>query len=192
MSIALRPLCMDDAAQVRAWRNAPHVAAHMYTDHEVGEAEHARWLDGVLAASDSRYWIVVVDDRPAGLASLVRIDEANRRCEWGYYLGEPEARGSGAGMAALYLLAVHAFETLDLNRLSGAALAENEAACGLYESMGFVREGRLREAIWKSGRFMDVIVYALLAREWPAARTAIAARLHARGRDPAAFAILEA
>ena len=191
MSIVLRPLRAEDADQVRGWRNAPHVAAYMYTDHEVGAAEHARWLATVLAAPDCRYWIIVADDRPAGLASLTRIDRVNRRCEWGYYLGEPDLRGSGAGMAALYLLAQYTFETLGLNRLSGAALAENQAACGLYESMGFTCEGRLREYIWKNGRFQDVITFALLASAWPVARAGIEKRLRARGRDTHTLSVQE-
>ncbi len=192
MSIVLRPLRSDDSARVLAWRNAPHVSAHMYTDNAIGEAEHARWLTSALAAPDCRYWIILLDERAVGVANLVGIDPRNRRADWGFYLGEEAARGSGVGRAALYVLINQAFGPFGLRRLTCTALAENEAAWTLYESMGFVREGRLRDHIQKEGRFHDVLTFALLDQEWAAARSGVEAKLLGTGIDPSSLAVREA
>ena len=184
MSVALRPLRQDDSAQVRAWRNAPHVAAHMYTDHDVGEAEHAAWLTTALRADDRRYWIILQDERPVGLANLVRIDRVNRRCDWAYYLGETDTRGQGVGACVEYLVADEVFGPMRLNKLACEVFVANEAVWRLHESFGFVREAHYRDHIWKGARFHDVYGLALLAVDWAERRAEVEARLAARGHTP--------
>ncbi len=191
MEIAFRPLRENDSGTVLTWRNTPDVAAHMYSDHAVSAAEHAGWLAEVLGDDGRRYWIILLDEEPVGLANLVGIDRHNRRADWGFYLGEATARGSGVGRAALYLVIEQAFGTLGLHRLTCSALVGNEAAWGLYESMGFVGEGRLRDHVWKGGQFHDVLNFALLADEWAAARPGVEAKLRAAGIDPAALEVRE-
>lgn len=196
MSVALRPLREEDSAQVLAWRNAPHVAAHMYTDHLVGADEHARWLAGVLAKlwpeGDRRYWIILLDERPVGLANLVRIDAVNRRCDWAFYLGETDTRGRGVGACVEYLVLREVFGPMALNKLCCEVLVENEAVWTLHEGFGFRREAHYRDHVWKDGRFHDVFGLAMLAADWAETRGGIEARLVAKGHDLAALAVRDA
>ncbi len=189
MSVALRPLRQDDGERVRAWRNAPHVSTHMYTDHPVGEAEHAAWLETALAAQDRRYWIILDDERPVGLANLVKIDRANRRCDWAYYLGETDTRGRGVGACVEYLVAEEVFGPMRLNKLACEVFVANEAVWRLHESFGFVREAHYRDHIWKGGRYHDVYGLALLAVDWSERRTEVQDRLAARGHAPGDLAV---
>jgi UDP-4-amino-4,6-dideoxy-N-acetyl-beta-L-altrosamine N-acetyltransferase len=185
MSLRLRLVEPADSARLLAWRNAPEVAAYMYTDHRITQAEHDRWFAGALAAGDRRYWIIEADGEPVGLANLARIDRAVRRCDWAYYLGEPSTRGKGLGSRIEYVVLRHVFETLGLNKLCCEVLLENEAVWKLHESFGFVREALQREHVFKAGRFQDVVGLGMLRREWQAARPGIEARLLAKGVDPA-------
>ena len=187
MSLRLRRLAPADSARLLAWRNAPQVAAYMYTDHAISQAEHERWFEGALAAADRRYWIIEADDEPVGLVNLARIDQAARRCDWAYYLGEPSTRGKGLGSRIEYVMLRHVFETLGFNKLWCEVLVENEAVWKLHESFGFVREALFREHVFKDGRFQDVVGLGMLRGEWDAAKPAIEARLTAKGVDPAAL-----
>ena len=45
-------------------------------------------------------------------------------------------------------------------------LASNEAALRAYRAVGFVEEGRLREAAWVEGAYDDVVLMAVLRRDW--------------------------
>jgi UDP-4-amino-4,6-dideoxy-N-acetyl-beta-L-altrosamine N-acetyltransferase len=184
MAIGLRPLREEDGARVLAWRNAPHVAEHMFAEGAIGEAAHARWLDKVLRAEAEQYWIIVLDGLPVGLANVVGIDRHNRRADWGFYIGEPSARGSGVGRAALYLVIEQAFGAYALHRLTCSALAVNESAWRLYESMGFMREGHLQDHIRKDGRYHDVLLFGLMADGWAAKRPKVEARLRETGIEP--------
>jgi UDP-4-amino-4,6-dideoxy-N-acetyl-beta-L-altrosamine N-acetyltransferase len=192
MGVALRPLRDDDGARVRAWRNAPHVAEHMYTDHAISEAEHAAWLEAALTREDRRYWIVLDNERPVGLANLARIDRANRRCDWAYYLGQTDTRGRGVGACVEYLVLNGVFGPMGLNKLACEVFVANEAVWRLHESFGFVREAHYRDHVWKAGRFHDVYGLAILAADWAARRDAVATRLVARGHDPRALEMRDA
>ena len=180
MSVRLRRLRRDDGARVLAWRNRPEIAANMYADHEIGEAEHARWLDAALARSDRRYWIIELDGAPAGVANLARIDPVACRCELALYLAEAASRGRGVGAAVDYLLARHAFEALELNKIWCEVLAENTPGFKVHERFGFVREAHFRDHVKKAGVYRDVIGLGLLRLDWPAVRAAAEAWLDPR------------
>jgi RimJ/RimL family protein N-acetyltransferase len=46
--------------------------------------------------------------------------------------------------------------------------AGNARAKRSYEKAGFVEEGRLREGVYKHGKYDDVIVMSVLRSEWVA------------------------
>jgi RimJ/RimL family protein N-acetyltransferase len=74
------------------------------------------------------------------------------------------------GTEATELMVGHAFEVLGLHRVGLSVFAFNVRAIRAYERVGFHAEGRLREAIWRDGRFWDEIQMGLLTDEWHAAR----------------------
>lgn len=177
MSVRLRLVAEADSARLLKWRNSPEVAAFMYSDHEISQAEHDRWFASAMAAPDRRYWIIEADGEPVGLANLARIDAAARRCEWAYYLGEPSTRGKGLGAAVEYIVLRHVFETRGLNKLWCEVLAGNEAVCKLHQSFGFVREALFRDHVLKDGRLQDVVGLGMLKADWEAAKPGVEARL---------------
>ena len=177
MSVRLRRLAAADGPRVLAWRNSQEVAAYMYGDHAIAEAEHARWLDAALTRPDRCYWIVELDGAPVGLANLARIDPEASRCEWAFYLADPAVRGRGVGAAVEYLVLGHVFEARGLNKLWCEVLAGNAAVVRLHERFGFTREALFRDHVRKAGVFHDVVGLGLLRREWPRVKAAAQARL---------------
>jgi len=185
MTVRLREMERADSARLLGWRNSPDVAAYMYTDHKISQAEHDRWLAAALTAEDRRYWIIELDGEPVGLANLAKIDPIIRRCDWAYYLAEPSTRGRGVGAQVEYIVLRHVFETLGFHKLWCEVLLENEAVWKLHESFGFKREACYREHVCKGGRFQDVVGLGMLRADWEAARPAIEARLREKDVDPA-------
>lgn len=192
MQVELRPIRADDSAQLLAWRNAPHVAAYMYTAHAIGQAEHDAWFEKALGAPDRRYWIIERDGEGVGLASLTRIDPVSRKCDWAYYLGETSTRGQGIGSCVEYIVLQEVFGPMGLNKLCCEVFLDNEAVWKLHESFGFTREALFRDHVFRDGVFRDVVGLAILARDWAAARAACEARLRDKGRDVAALRVLPA
>ena len=63
------------------------------------------------------------------------------------------------------LLAAHAFDTMGLHRLGCRVLDFNERAVSAYQKVGFVVEGREREAALIAGKWHDDLILGLLAQD---------------------------
>lgn len=167
---SLRPLAIRDAERVLTWRNQPEVAAFMYTDHQITEQEHARWLASALTDQTKIYWIIELDDTPVGLANLYDISELHGRCYWAFYLADERVRGKGVGSTTERFVLHYVFETLGLEKLCCEVLATNEAVVRMHQRYGFQVDGKLRSHVVKSGDRIDVITMSLLRDEWAASR----------------------
>ena len=161
----LRPMADSDLDTVLLWRNSDRIQSMMYTDHEISSDEHRAWFTRVSHNRNSRHLIFEYDGRPAGVVNVTDIDERNRRCHWGFYLGETGLpKGCGAAMGALALEFM--FEQLGLNKVVGEVLAHNEQSMHYHSRLGFVEEGRLSRHVFRHGSFEDVIIFAHFADRW--------------------------
>lgn len=176
--VRLRPLTAEDRDRVRVWRNQPHVAAMMYTDHEISAAEHARWFDATLTDPAKRYFIIEADGEGAGLAGFTEIDE--KSASWAFYLASAETRGKGLGAETEFLMLSHAFETLGLETLRCEVLTQNAPVIAMHEGFGFSVTGVLVGRAMKNGQAEDVTTLAMQGRDWPAAKAKAEARLAER------------
>lgn len=164
---------MGDLDRVLEWRNSPEVAAFMYRDDPIPPEEHAAWFPTTMRdRAGARFRVAESVSTPVGWMSLTKIDTRNRSCEWGGYLAPGAPRGMGLGRAMLLASLDMAFTELGMNRVVVEVIVGNDRALHLYESVGFVREGLLRERAWQSGGPRDVICLSLLSRDWQSDRTA--------------------
>ena len=81
-------------------------------------------------------------------------------------IGEKSEWNKGYGSEVITLLARHCIETLNLNRVFLRVYTDNIRAVRSYEKAGLVLEGRLREAVYKFGKYEDMLVMSVLRSEW--------------------------
>jgi RimJ/RimL family protein N-acetyltransferase len=62
----------------------------------------------------------------------------------------------------------YGFTMRNLHRIWLDTTASNEAALRSYAAAGFVEEGRLREAAFVNGRYVDAVRMAVLRSDWEA------------------------
>lgn len=62
----------------------------------------------------------------------------------------------------------YAFGRLGLHRVEIRCAADNHRSRAIPERLGFTQEGVLRESGYLNGRFVDMVVYGVLASEWRA------------------------
>ena len=103
-----------------------------------------------------------------GTCALSQLDADNGSALFHITIGEKEAWGRGFGTEATRLMIDHAFGGLGLHRVGLTVFAFNERAIRSYRSVGFVVEGRAREAIWREGRWWDEIAMSILDSDWTA------------------------
>ena len=94
------------------------------------------------------------------------IDEHNRMAHIGIEL-RPAFRGRGLGVDAVRVVCRYGFALRGLHRLQPETLTDNRAMIAVAEKLGFTREGATRGSSWMNGRFMDDVIFGLLAEEFP-------------------------
>jgi len=151
---------------VRNWRNSKHVSQYMYTNHYITKEEHQQWIKKLRTKNTAKAWIIIYDERPAGLVSLSNIDYKNKNAEWGFYIAEESARGKGIGSATLYKLMEYVFDEMKFKKMSTMVLENNPGALELYEKFGFKKEGTLKERLVRDGERINIFLMGISADEW--------------------------
>ncbi|MBV9594572.1 MAG: GNAT family N-acetyltransferase [Actinobacteria bacterium] len=117
--------------------------------------------DGVDAFSV----VELATDELAGACVMWGLDQHNRSAHFGVSL-RPAFRGRGLGTDVMGVLCQFAFCTRGLHRVQVETLADNSAMLRSAVHVGFVEEGRMRQAAWVQGEFVDLVVLGQLAAEW--------------------------
>lgn len=104
-------------------------------------------------------------DCMAGQIGYNYFDNNDRRTEIGYWLGK-EFQGKGLITRSCRALIDNAFTNLNLNRIEIRCGTANKKSRSIPEKLGFKLEGIAKESEFLHDRFVDLAVYAMLAREW--------------------------
>jgi ribosomal-protein-serine acetyltransferase len=108
---------------------------------------------------------IVIDERLAGVIGFIKVDWENRSTGLGYWLGA-EHEGRGVMTEAVRAMVDHALQAWELNRVEIRVAAENRRSRAIPERLGFRRDGTLRQAEQANGRYLDSVVYSMLAPDW--------------------------
>jgi RimJ/RimL family protein N-acetyltransferase len=106
------------------------------------------------------------NDTYIGNGRLSEIDWVHRSCKYGRLIGDSQYRARGYGSEALVLLLRYGFHHLGMNRIFSAALSNNKASITSNEKTGMKREGIMRQALYKGGRFHDLVMLAMLRSDF--------------------------
>ncbi|HEX5990719.1 MAG TPA: GNAT family protein [Solirubrobacterales bacterium] len=169
ITLGIRPLVAGDAAELYALVKAnPDLEEWMpwaaeqdlpATEGFIAEAEEQlRDGKGFQAAIEREEEIV-------GVVGLHTIDWVNRSTSIGYWL-TARVRGRGLMTTAVRALLDHAFHDLELHRIEIHCAPENRPSRAIPERLGFREEAHLRETELVGGRYLDSVVYGMLAQEW--------------------------
>jgi ribosomal-protein-serine acetyltransferase len=112
---------------------------------------------------------IVERDVIVGVIGFSRVDWQHRQASIGYWIARG-SQGRGTITLAARALLDHAFAVWQLNRVEIRAGTQNLRSRRVAERLGLTQEGVLREAERVGDRYVDHVVYAMLARDWPAAR----------------------
>jgi RimJ/RimL family protein N-acetyltransferase len=108
------------------------------------------------------------DNVHIGNIALDSIDYINRTAELTIVIGDKTCWGKGYGKEAARLICDHGFLVLNLNRIACGTFEDNVAMRKLAECLGMIEEGRRRQAVYKLGRYTDVVEYGVLRNEYVA------------------------
>jgi RimJ/RimL family protein N-acetyltransferase len=162
-----------DVEAARALHNDDSTLKFLTDITHVSEVQQEAWYQSISTSKTLRRYVARrrSDDAFVGVFRIDRLDPWNRSAWVGADVVR-SLRGQGyAGDMYLYVLSL-LFDQYGLNRVALETLAENKAALGLYQKLGFQQEGLARQAIFRDGAMHDLVIMGLLADEWRAARPA--------------------
>ena len=163
-AIELREFEPADAAAVHRWFNDRSATEGLLEQRDsFSEREAADWVERAIAdEGEDRKWAVVADGggEASGFVALYGIGRQIAP-ELGVLIGDPSARGRGVGREAIRMAAARAFD-LGAHRVYARILTRNEASRRAFESVGFRREGVMRDHVRRGDELLDVEMWGLL------------------------------
>lgn len=106
-----------------------------------------------------------------GCTRLMRMSRQHRRLEIGGTFYAKSVQRSGVNTEAKLLLLAHAFEAMGCNVVQIRTDWFNKRSQTAIERLGAKRDGVLRShQLMPDGRLRDLVVYSIIAAEWPGVR----------------------
>lgn len=175
--IRFRGLERDDIPTFVKWLNDPEVQKGILLHNPVSRATEENWFEGMIKhPPDEQVLGIEVREeaseteeggwRLIGSLAFTNIDWKNRSSEFGIMIGDKAYWDKDYGTEAVCLLVKHGFSTLNLNRIFLHVFENNPRAIRAYEKAGFAHEGKLRQAEYKDGKYIDVLVMSMLKDEF--------------------------
>lgn len=170
--VYLRPLELEDAPAMVGWINDPEVTRTLMIRRPMNQIAEREFIERISKGDSAQVLGIVTrrEDEFIGTTGLHAIDWRNRTTGFGIEIGVKSKWGVGYGTEATGLMVKHAFETLNLNRVWLHVYEYNPRGMRAYERVGFKREGVLRQANYREGRYWDTITMAILREEWEAGK----------------------
>ena len=104
-------------------------------------------------------------DHAVGLVQVRAIAPRFAVAEWGFALGSP-FWGTGLFLASAKMTIDFAFQNTAVNRLEARAVVQNSRGNGALRKLGAVQEGVLRGSLLKDGKYLDQIMWSIVAQDW--------------------------
>lgn len=169
--IRFRAVEREDLPRFVAWLNDPEILQGLLLYLPLSLNEEENWYESMMKRPTDEHPMVIEIQQadewlPIGNCGFVKIDWRSRSGEVGIFIGEKRLWNQGYGTDAMRLLLQHGFHTLNLNRIGLDVYDTNLRAVRSYEKAGFVQEGRKRQAIFKDGKYIDILQMSVLREEW--------------------------
>jgi RimJ/RimL family protein N-acetyltransferase len=165
--VQLRPVTEDDLPLLERLSNDPAATGpHEWHGWSDPGSWRRRWAETGLLADNGGVLVVVRGADRAGNVSWRRTQTGPSTYCWSIGIGlAPEFRGRGVGSAAQRILARYLFAHTQVNRIQAETEITNIAEQRALEKAGFTREGVMRGAMFRAGRWHDDVLYGVLRSE---------------------------
>jgi RimJ/RimL family protein N-acetyltransferase len=155
----------DRLADIVHWRNDPAVNRYVRQGILTLETVQA-WYTQYFSRAEHQRFAVYANKALIGYGTLSHIDTTHRSGEIGIVIGNPHYWNQGLGARVVTHLTALAFTVYHLHRVYAIIQGGNIASRRCFEKVGFQHEGRLRDARYVNGAFIDLHYYAVLEQEW--------------------------
>lgn len=171
-SVFFRAFMEDDYFLINKWRNDLKLQSMTGGNFRYVSLEIERnWVkEKMLNNSTEIYLAICLNDeskKMIGYLSLNKIDYINRTAEGGgIIVGDKDYRDGIIWIEVYQFLMSYAFEVLNLNRFYGVCLNEHKLTMTIMSILYWSLEGLFKQAVYKSGKYHDIAMWAILREEY--------------------------
>lgn len=157
----------QDTDDIIRFRNSDFVKKNFIYQKPFTREGHQNWIETMIRTGKAVQFMICEKEsgRCVGSVYFRDIDPLHKKAEYGVFLGEPDALGKGYGTEAAALMLRYGFEVLKLHKIMLRVLAENLAARKSYEKAGFRQEAYLKDEVYLTDGYRDVILMAVINGE---------------------------
>ncbi|MBT5772300.1 MAG: GNAT family N-acetyltransferase [Flavobacteriaceae bacterium] len=105
-------------------------------------------------------------DKPIGWGGLYDINWIKRSAELRFFIGDTKFWNMTSALESFKLLLEYSFKKLNLHKVTAGANVENKNSWKIIERIGFVKEGTIRDTIYRNGKYYDAYFYSILRNEY--------------------------
>lgn len=171
-SVYLRAFEPEDYKLINKWRNDFEIQS-LTCGHfrYVSTIMEKSWTENLMLNNKENVYLSIIlndgSDKMIGYTSINNINHIDRKAHGGgIVIGDKETRGADILTDTFILLFQHAFDDLNLHRLTGACLEEHTDSRLMMETMGMKMEGIEYDSICKLGKYHNVCKYAILSNDY--------------------------
>jgi len=168
--IYLRGIEKEDlAGPFFQWPNDKQVTRYLFMGAVPSVLENLQDWYEQLRKGDKEVVFMIVDkngDRPIGFCGFHHMQAVHRSAEFRIFIGEKDYWGKGFGKESTQLMLRYGFELLNVNKIWLGVTSDNEKAMNSYLKCGFVKEGVLRQEIYRNNSFHDAVRMSILRSEY--------------------------
>jgi [ribosomal protein S5]-alanine N-acetyltransferase len=145
-----------------SWLNDPEVIRYM----EAGGNQTLEMLEAFLREVEKKdilFWGIHLksDGKHIGNIKIDPVNEKHGLGEYGIMMGDRKEWSKGYAREATVAIINYCFKEVGLRKITLGVVANNKAAHHLYESIGFIEEGRYKDHVFCEGVLCDVIRMAI-------------------------------
>lgn len=115
---------------------------------------------------NNRYAITDLKDNLIGTIGFDQVNIPARSARLFIGIGQKELWGQGYGTDSLRTFINYLFNQWNFHRLNVEIWEGNLRALSCYTGLGFIKEGRLREAYYIDGKYYDAVILGLLKKDY--------------------------
>lgn len=168
-NIKLRKLSANDYTTYHEWRNDVEVMQSTSPQLDMYTLEETEQFVSMISSQSNAKGYMIEHkgtEKVVGIISLINVDYKNQSAECIIDIGSKDMWGKGIGSEAMSLILEYAFKELNLHRVFLQVFDFNERAIKLYKKMGFSHDGKFREALYRFGKWHDIVIMNLLKSEY--------------------------
>ncbi len=168
--VRLRAPEVTDAERCYRWFNDQEVIGNLIAvRYSISRSNEERFLSEQAPMSFSNgvfFAIETKDGRHIGTTSLYDVRPEDRKAGLAITIGEKACWSQGYGRDAVITLLRFGFQEMNLNRVWLTTVEYNQRAIACYRKCGFQEEARLRQDVYRHGRYWDFVQMGILRHEF--------------------------